>query len=308
MTHCPYCKRKYAIDAEHHDCASKRTYNRLVKFDQQIADMVNAGYSLNYIKLNSIELFNEKMSRNDIVLACNRTNTHMPSISESLKSDITQQQYKTTISEKYGEGITNVSQAQEVKDRKTEVNLERYGVVNQFQREEVKEQSKITMMEKYGVEFPCQLPHTNTGRLSGTHRKISDYLVSIGVEHVNDARGLFKKLNPYTGKNYCPIPDIYIEEKKLVFEVYGDRWHMNPTMFYASDVVPLFDGPTTGEECWEKDRRRVEHIESFGVRVVVLWEQDIMKNFDYIKQLIKDTLNYDQDEDCENRESNDNIS
>lgn len=83
-----------------------------------------------------------------------------------------------------------------------------------------------------------------------------------------------------------PIPDIFIPHKNLVIEIFGDRWHMNPNIYFDSDVVRFFDGLHTAKEVWEGDKIRNEHIMSFGVDILVIWEYDIKHNFEQVKQLI----------------------
>ena len=291
MEICNYCKHKIKHhDSKKHTCRPKMMYEKFIKYDEAVSALVNTGYSILYITNNSFELFGEILSRKNIINACKRTNTDIPSIKTAANSTITRNLYKHTVEIKYGDGITNVSQSSIIKNKKLLVNLSRYGVENQFQRLEIKELSKKTMMEKYGVENPVQLAKVSNGRLSKTHKKISDYLNSINIEHKNDYGGQFKKYNELLERDYCPIPDIFIENMCLVIEIYGDYWHMNPKIYKPTDVIRFFTGEHSAQEKWMMDDNRKQHIESFGIQVLILWENDIKYNFEKVKQQITEFI------------------
>ena len=60
----------------------------------------------------------------------------------------------TTVKEKYG--VDNISQLDEIKDKKIKTNLFKYGVENPSQNEEIKEKIKQTNLGKYGVNHIFQ--------------------------------------------------------------------------------------------------------------------------------------------------------
>lgn len=139
---------------------------------------------------------------------------------------------------------------------------------------------------------PVELPWytKNNGRFSRPHEKVSEFLTSRGIEHDNDRAGLFRKFNDDLCRVYSPIPDIFISSKNLVIEIFGDRWHMNPNLYHDSDIVVFFDGPHTAAEIWTGDEIRNNHIQSFGVDIIVLWEYDIKYNFNTVKQILLERL------------------
>nr|CAD2197022.1 unnamed protein product [Meloidogyne enterolobii] len=67
--------------------------------------------------------------------------------------------------------------------------------------------------------------------------------------------------------------DGWVEERKLVIEVNGCCWHGCRKCF-PDDEIRLPNGISAGKQR-EKDERRLEFIESFGVEVEVYWECDI---------------------------------
>ena len=74
----------------------------------------------------------------------------------SLQSEEVRNKGIQTLREKYGEDITNVFQATEVKNKIKDTNLERYGCTCVLQSEEVKKKTKETNNEKYGADYYTQ--------------------------------------------------------------------------------------------------------------------------------------------------------
>lgn len=287
---CQYClKAKPKLD---HKCRSIKTQSELDSVKDKIVQLLDSGHATNFIAINSKDLLGFKSSNQRIIFFCKRHNIKRRTIKEAANSAITRNLYRKTVEKLYGPNITNVSQSERIKEKKINVNLERYGVENPFQREEVKEKSKATMLERFGVEHPIHIADRKNanGRLSKPHKKISDYLTEINVDHINDFPGKFMKFNEVFQRKYSPIPDIFIPEKNIVIEIYGDRWHMNPQMYTDTDVVRFFDGEKMGKECWEHDKIRIDHLTSFGVEVIIIWESEIKKDFSAIKQLLREKL------------------
>ena len=117
------------------------------------------------------------------------------------------QKLKMTIYDKYG--VDNISQVQEIKDKKTNTTLKNWGVENPFQSEEVKTKSKETCLEKYGFENPClnkkvreKIQQTCLEKYGVTHqskseeikqKKIESSLKNWGTEHTLQNKEIRKK-------------------------------------------------------------------------------------------------------------------
>lgn len=288
MIKCKWCGRQISkkLTQETHTCRSKKLYEKISDVEEQIVECILKGHSLLHIAKHSKLMFGVELSRKNLEYICKWHNLKIPNIKQSANSITTRAEYKKTMLEKYG--VENVSQASKIKDKKNQTNIFRYGVTNPFQRDCVKEQSRATMLRKYGVENPIHLPRIKSnGRLSKPHKKVSNLLSSLGIDHINDATGKFPKYNDFLNRIYCPIPDIFIPEKNLVIEIYGTRWHMDPRIYSASDVVRFFIGERTAQEIWNIDADRISHIKSFGVDVEIIWEHDIKTNWDNVVKQIK---------------------
>lgn len=213
--------------------------------------------------------------------------THSISEANSLKDG--QKRRKEALKEKYGH--ENVSQIQFVKDKKVARAIEKYGCVNVFQSEEIKEKSKKTMLKKYDVDHPTQLSSykRNMGTMSAIHKDISRLLTLNNINHKNEH--IFSKFSKIKKKTYSPRADIIIEDKKIVIEVNGDIWHANPLKYKANDEINLFKGLTKAKDIWKRDKIKKNHIESFGYKVIYVWEGDLNSNKQKTYQRLLDEIN-----------------
>jgi len=163
-----------------------------------------------------------------------------------------------------------------------------------FQREEVKEQSRKTCVEKYGYPSAMQSPEVaervwestlmNNGvrygvllartRVTKIHKQIVEVLHDIGV---------YCDIEVVVGDRFCV--DIVICGTNKVVEVYGDFWHANPIKYMEDDVLPFPHGEKkVAKDIWEKDKNRLNYIRSCGYEVLIIWENDIYKNIDTVKE------------------------
>ena len=94
------------------------------------------------------------LSREECAKICNCNPEKIKIVCQQNKFQKTKEQRselrKQTNLKKYG--VTNVSQLQEVKDKKEQKSLERYGVKNVAQAPESKQKTKETCIDRYGVE------------------------------------------------------------------------------------------------------------------------------------------------------------
>lgn len=91
--------------------------------------------------------------------------------------------------------------------------------------------------------------------------------------------------NENTKKHYKI--DFMNDEDKKIIEFNGNYFHGNPSMYNETDVLH-----TTGETyklVWERDRLRIEELESMGYRVLVIWEYDFKYNRN---KIIEECINF----------------
>lgn len=136
-----------------------------------------------------------------------------------------------TVKEKYG--VDNIFQLEETKEKiknaifkrfgsdkefynyKSELFFKKYGVPNPWKLTSVQEKSIQTKIKKYG-SINCRNIHT----LSSIHKKVSDFLTSINVEHKNEDTKLIRYVDN-SGKKHYSVPDIHLLGKysNIIIEV-----------------------------------------------------------------------------------------
>ena len=84
-------------------------------------------------------------------------------------------------------------------------------------------------------------------------------------------------------ENY--IVDI-IHDKKIV-EFYGDFWHANPKYFKCEDDLKYGSFDKTAEKIWENDKQRIDFLKYLGYDILVIWENDWIKNKNSCIEVIK---------------------
>lgn len=185
-------------------------------------------------------------------------------------------------------GVKNPSQDENVKNKKIKSALKKYGCINVFQAQEIKNKSKQTMLDKYGVEYVVQLPSfkPNNGSISKKHKEIYNFLLKNNITCENEIK--FPKYNKHYNRIYSPRGDICIQSKKIVIEYNGDLWHANPSLYKKNDLIPTWEGNKLAKDIWEKDKIKKKHIESFGYKVIYIWEKDYIENKD---NTLKELLN-----------------
>ncbi len=267
------------------------------KSPREVAELLNSyGYNFNH---------------NDVYKMMSMRNIPMRSIQEAAKSEQRQNAYKKTCLKKYG-AINALSKGTKAYEKRNQTVKERYGVDNVFQAEETKEKIKNAIFErfgdyqgfygymkekflkKYGVENPWELNSvqqkcmetklknygsancSNIHMNSSIHRKVSEFLSSLNIQHENENTKLIRYYDD-NGKLHWPVPDIHLlgQFSNIIIEVNGDYWHANPKLYKENDLIRRFGGYVKAGDIWKKDLERNHYIEKLGYKVLVIWEDEI---------------------------------
>lgn len=137
----------------------------------------------------------------------------------------------------------NPSCRPEVKEKKRQRALEKYGVENVFQAEEIKKKSRKTNLKKRGVKYPMQSAEV---REKSKETNIEKY----GVEHVSQRedikeRKVKKSLEKYGVENISQAEEVKNKKKQAALEKYGVEYTLQ-----APEV---------------KDKSRETNLEKYGV-------------------------------------------
>jgi hypothetical protein len=240
----------------------------------------------------SIEVFGFlglKLSAGSIIERATKLGIKTPTTQEQARKTAVRNKYKDTCLLKYGT-LNALSKGTTAYTKKNNTIIAKYGVSNVFQLESIKEKAKKTMLGRYGVTHNIYRKdrYINTGRKSKPHTIVENILTELNVSFSSEKNMGWLAFNNELKKEYCPRPDIVLADCKIVIEIYGDRWHANPEMYKASDYIQTWAGNESAEDIWKFDQIRVRHIESFGYKVHVFWEKDILKQRTKVKEQLNE--------------------
>lgn len=66
-----------------------------------------------------------------------------------------------------------------------------------------------------------------------------------------------------------------IKHADCIIEFNGDYWHCNPKLYESTDKIK---GNRTAEQVWERDKKKIQTAINNGLRVLVVWESEFLKN------------------------------
>ena len=98
---------------------------------------------------------------------------------------------------------------------------------------------------------------------------------------------IYQNLCDEFGKNNIERQFVLIQNKntwtydfllynKIIIEVNGDYWHMNPEIYQEDNFNK--NKQKTAKEIWEYDDKKIQDACSYGYKAVTLWESDYNKN------------------------------
>lgn len=270
--------------------SNSKEYRDYVKtfLTKELLEELISKYSINYICNFILKPKGYKIVPASLIERCKNLNIKTLSIKEQRNSKKVRDSYKKTCLKKYG-FVNALSKNTKPFKKRNQTVKNKYGVSNVFQVPEIIQKSKKTMIEKYGVTCASQLPlyERNFGRTSKIHIKIENFLKENNISYESEKLG-FLKFNKFFNKLFSPKVDILIKNQKIIIEIYGDYWHANPKKYSKDFIVARWGGKKRAEEIWHYDKIRINHLKSFGYKIIILWESDIKNKFEKIKrQLIK---------------------
>lgn len=149
---------------------------------------------------------------------------------------------QSSLQQKYGYHVTNVSQIPGVGDKISKSQIER------FKKMSVDERRLYTEKFRAGVKY-----------ISSQEIRIQKLLNDMGIEYT--ANGFLCGYN-------C---DIILKNRRII-EVQGDFWHGNPLKYKETDI--LLKGLTV-KNVRDKDSKKKFILEKKGWKIFYLWESEI---------------------------------
>ena len=117
--------------------------------------------------------------------------------------------------------------------------------------------------------------------------------LGIGAKYGEDEA--YIELNYDDGSYRMTFPDYLLGNKIIEFN--GDVWHMNPKMYSATDIFPIFEKEhyrsgigNTAADIWKYDEMKLNGYKQLGYDVKVVWESEYHENPEKIIQECIDFL------------------
>lgn len=313
---CPICNKKLPersfvthLTRIHNDVFKTDEERQKIKIDLlfdniQINNIIikyNEGYSI----LEISKLFNIKYKNIEQILKQN--NIELRSLSEQIKTNITQEKIINTIQEKYG--VNNVSQSIKIKNKKKETFISNYGVDNIWKLTDYYIWMNKYMLSTYGKKRITNSDKMIETRNNWDETKYNEWCKKISKARINEWNNmtdeekdikisrllnittssietkignLLLELNiPFTTqyKINNRFFDFLINDTKIIIEINGDYWHANPEKYKENDILNLGRGKLmTAKEIWIKDRKKNTQAINKGYKVLIIWEKFIRKS------------------------------
>lgn len=267
----------------HSNNHSRRKYVRSIVTDELIKFLyINEQMSANAIAAY-LKAYGIKISGADYIIARLRDlKIDTRNISTTANMQAVRLKQKNTLKQKYG--VDNISQIEQVKQKKKTQCLEKYGVDNNFKSAEIKEKIKEFWQREYGANHVSEVIDRKCYSLTKPHKAVIEILNNLNVKHEFEENKYFRAFNNVLQKRFCPRVDLYIPHLKLVIEVFGSYWHANPKKYKPNDLFYTFQGKMTAQQIWLKDQIKLEHIQSLGYNIEVVWDDEI--NEEKIREIL----------------------
>jgi very-short-patch-repair endonuclease len=125
------------------------------------------------------------------------------------------------------------------------------------------------------IEFYYSANLNNSRKETNPESLVREWLESHGFSYIQEF-GFMRKY----------YIDFYLPDHKVFIEVFGDYWHVNPTIFGDEDNLKPLTRQQIGKQ--ESDLIRIKEIESHGYKVYVIWENEVHTNLDlYMGKIIE---------------------
>ena len=101
-----------------------------------------------------------------------------------------------------------------------------------------------------------------------------------GYNFPNKVEQKVQQLLPFTFVGNQFIENLQVDlvdyDRKIIVEINGDFWHMNPELFESSYYNKVMN--MTAQEIWDREQQKIKRLEELGYKVITIWESEINKN------------------------------
>lgn len=319
MYKCKFCEKEYDNNRSysfHIKRSEKQNFDSEVELLQYLC---NVFYGIDKTEFLLNEYKEEKICTHDIskdysyivqlitAIGIKRTN------SEEKKTARYKNKYVSTLQDRYGKDILNVSQVDTVRKKIEKTLKNKYGSLNSYYNDQIaamnrgyenyvsnadnikERQTKIenTLMDRYGVLNPSQIPEAREKISNARKREISQLTEEEKRLRTQKAREAVKyesSLEIRVKKSLVELEEDFLPHQflwgynfdillrdKILIEVNGDFWHANPSIYEETDILL---GDLTAAKIWNKDKRKLDKAKDKGYTVITIWESEIRPKTD----------------------------
>lgn len=282
---CKFCKKELELKNKYTKSGHLAKCSEWHKFKEEILSYENL-YKW-YIQENlSTTDIKEKLdldSESPIWKRLKMFKINIRSLKETASSHKTQSKTRRTHLERYGIEHNFCKDAPSRKEWEQRL-FEEEGITNVFQRPEVKQKIQQTIYEKYGDEDPRRALTRGSKVYSKIHKQIVELL---NIKYPQLKVKIEKKIK---GQNRYFFFDIFINPN-IIIEVNGDYWHGNPKIYKENDIILKgSSNEYTVKEKWEKDNNKINIAKELGYKILIVWEKDIKENMQQVERNIHNYL------------------
>ena len=190
--------------------------------------------------------------------------------------------FKNMISSKINSGNNDPFNQKQAQISREKTCMIRYNVNNPSKDPKILKKALTNKFNKYG----CFIPH------SGKYSKISQIFFNrlsqffCDLEYANHPKEYCFRCD----LNFFFVDCICKEQKKII-EFNGDFWHANPKIFKKNSILNFPGKKMIAHDLWNLDKKRLDKIKNLGYEVFIVWENDVMKNFNNMIEGCKKFLN-----------------
>lgn len=301
---CPYCKKgEYQYSTIQHHLVHCKCNNNSIPvndiilnyFDKEILSEIAQKYIEGYSINELCHLYSIK--RGIIEKYFNTQSIHIRTIKESTNCIRCLDARKNTCEQHYGKGITNPSQAEEVKQQKANTFMDHYGVDNIRKLPQYYEYVNDICLKRYGVKRISGWIGKSFEERKMIERKKQEtrakngYYDSMLEERIDE---IMNKYNIQHKRCFWLYhhPYDFIFGDHILLEIQGDYWHANPKIYKANDI--MINGKTA-QDIWNYDKKFSDCLKDSKFKLVYLWENDIIHmSDDDIAQWLQEQINENQ--------------
>ena len=153
----------------------------------------------------------------------------------------------------------------------------------------IKKYGEIDGLEKFYNQEKNRLRNIKSSKFQ---LEVENFICRLGIEFYGSKKEyvVFLKNEDrlVLNKNFI-IPDIFIKDKSLIIECYGDFWHGNSILFNDNDIHPIIKKSI--HEIKRLDSYRLNCFNKLGYKTMIIWENEWNQIKEDIKQKIKNEIN-----------------